>query len=437
MKKMTLLLVSSLALIFSIPLLSNAQKTSYAKQVISVNGGKFETSPPYSDFATAQAFNPLNHAVNTFGTIYTQSVQDILILDHFAYVAAQDSIIKYNLNTFDRVVAIADSGLSKIGSYQNRLVVSKQSPVTKYFVEILDTANLSLVSRIGNISGDCGGLVVTNDSLYVAVNGGWMGTVGKIGVIDPLTWTLKREINLGTDATGINNLYIDNGKIYSVNTTPYGSTTGSISVYDPATDIYTNKTITVTVGNGVGVKNHLLYAGFNNGIGSFSLSSMTIIDTTIVKDPGASVFKYILSTGLDTINDLFYVNIGDYATNGYCLIANFSGDSIYSYATGISTQAIGIDYRTYPAGISEKSSLSSVSIFPNPVVSQLNIQYHGDQDVDEIKITDVNGTIVSSFNTTLKKNGKLSISVTDMPAGLYCLILKTEENSLISKFIKL
>jgi hypothetical protein len=142
MKKMNLPWASALALIILIPSPTLAQTMSWVKQVISVNSGKFEASPPYLDFVTVQAFNPSNQSVNGFNTIFTQSAQDILIHGQFAYIAAQDSLIKYNLNNYDRVAAIADSGLSKLGIYHNRLIVSKQYPVNTYFVEVLDTANL-------------------------------------------------------------------------------------------------------------------------------------------------------------------------------------------------------------------------------------------------------------------------------------------------------
>jgi hypothetical protein len=437
MKKMNLPWASALALIILIPSPTLAQTMSWVKQVISVNSGKFEASPPYLDFVTVQAFNPSNQSVNGFNTIFTQSAQDILIHGQFAYIAAQDSLIKYNLNNYDRVAAIADSGLSKLGIYHNRLIVSKQYPVNTYFVEVLDTANLSLISRVENISGDCSGIASTDDSVYVAVNGGWMGTEGKIAVLDPSSWSLTREINLGVNAIGINNLYLDEGKIYSVNKTPYGSTTGSISVYDPNTGTYVNQLINATVGNGVGIKNYILYTMFNDGIGSFDLTSMQIIDTTIIKDPGSALFKYILSSDIDTVNNLFYVNIGDYVTNGYCLVSSLNGDSVTSYATGISTEAVGIDYRVYPAGITEKKALSSLSIYPNPVVAKLILHYDGEQDVNGIMITDVFGKPVNSFNANLKKEETLTISVEDLPSGLYCLVLKTNGKSVISKFIKL
>jgi hypothetical protein len=436
MKKMYLFRVAAFVMILSFSLSSFSQTTSWVKQVITVNSGKFEVSPPYLDYVTLSSFNPSNKTINDFGTIFTQSAQDILIQGKFAYIEAQDSLIKYDLNTYKRVAAIADSGLNKLGMYKNRLLVSKQYPVNTYFVEVLDTANLSLVSKIGNITGDCGGIASTGDSVYVAVNEGWMGTEGKIAVIDPTTWTLIREINLGASAIGINNLYMDGGKLYAVNTTPYGASTGSISIYNPATGVIVNSILNVTIGSGVGVKNNTLYVGMNNGIGSFDLTSMKITDTVIVKDPGSALFKYILSSTLDTLNNLFYVNIGDYVTDGYCLVASLNGDSVTSFATGISTQTIGIDYRTYPSGITEKKSLSSLILYPNPVGARLTLAYSGEQEVNGILITDEFGRLLNSFKTNLKKHETLSIPVENLPSGLYCVILKTDGESVISKFIK-
>jgi hypothetical protein len=113
-----------------------------------------------------------------------------------------------------------------------------------------------------------------------------------------------------------------------------------------------------------------------------------------------------------------------------------NGDSVTSFATGISTQTIGIDYRTYPSGIAEKTSLSSLTIYPNPVSARLTLAYSGEQDVNGILITDEFGRLINSFNPYLKKNERLSISVENLPSGLYCVILKTDGGSVISKFIK-
>jgi len=416
----------------------SSQTMDWTKQIITGNSGRFEYSPPYNDFVTVQTYDPAAQAVNQFNTIFTQSGQDILIVGNVAFFNAQDSIIKYNLNTFQRMAAIPDSGLSKMGMFQNRLIVSKQYPLSKYFVEVLDTSNLSLIAMVDHISGDCGGVISLGDTVYVAVNGGWMGTEGKIAVIDPATWTLSREINLGPDAIGIFNLYKYDGKIYSVNKTPYGMpAAGSVSVYDPSTGSHINQMISVKVSNGTGIKDSTLYFMMNEGIGSFRLNSMKISDTTIVGDPGSAMFTYILSSAIDTLNNLIYTNIGDFTTPGYCLVSNLAGDSITSFSTGISSDVVGVDYRKFPVGILNTTAMvPGLSVYPNPAGEMITLHYHGEQTPQLVTITDVYGKTVFKSEEQFNGSGKLNISLDNLPSGLYCLVLKTNNGPITVKFIK-
>jgi hypothetical protein len=438
MKKLKLPALLTCTLLLWSAAIVTSQTMDWTKQIITVNSGKFEFSPPFNDFVTAQSFNPATQAVNEFNTIFTQSAQDILISGNIAYVTSQDSIIKYSLNTFKRMAAIADSGLAKLAIFHNRLIVSKQYPLTKFFVEVLDTANLSLIAMVENISGDCGGISSSGDTLYVAVNGGWMGTEGKIAVIDPSSWTLNREVNLGAEAIGIFNLYEYGGKIYSVNKTPYGMPDiGSVSVYNPSTGSHLNQVLNVKVGNGTGIKDSTIYFLMNEGIGSFRLTSLKIADTTLIRDPGSAMFTYILSSVIDTLNNRFYSNIGDFATPGYCLVSSLSGDSITSYPTGISSDVVGVDYREYPQGISDGRDNSSVlSVYPNPAVDMVTLHYQGKQTIQEVLISDAFGKTVIRHQEKLKESGSQNISIEYLPAGLYCLVLKTTGTPVIAKFIK-
>ena len=430
----------SLALLMVIVLsqVTSAQKAGWMKQIITVNSGKFEYVPPMQDYVTLQSFNPVTKTVIAFDTIFTQSAQDILIRGHFAFVLAQDSIIKYDLNSYKRVAAVADSGLSKLGLYKNRLIVSKQYPLVRYFMEVLDTANLSLIAQVDNIPGDCGGVAVTDDSVYVAVNGGWMGTEGKIAVVDPASWTLARIINLGASAIGINNLYQDENKIYSVNKTPYGMPdVGSITEYDPATGNFVNGMVNVKVGNGVGIWKRMLYAVFNYGIGSFDLNSMKVADSTIIQDPGSAGFVYILSAVIDTMNKQIHVNIGDYLSPGRCLVASLTGDSITTYSTGISTETVGVDYREYPASIPpEQNGITKLSIYPNPAADKITLDYTGEPGIADVFITDVFGREVQHLRFTLDKSGTMTISLEKLSPGMYCVGLKTGHAEVVRKFMK-
>ncbi len=434
--KLFALLALSNLLLGSFPVTS--QTMDWTKQIITINSGRFEFTPPVQDFVTAQAFNPTTQAVNEFNTIFTQSAQDVLIVGNVAYVAAQDSIIKYNLNTYHRITAIADSGLAKLAIFHNRLVVSKQYPLAKFFVEVLDTVNLSLIAMVDHIAGDCGGIACSADTVYVAVNGGWMGTEGKIAVIDPVSWTLTREINLGTNAIGIFNLYKHNGKIFSVNKTPYGMPpTGSISVYDPSNGSQNNLVINVKVGNGTGMRDSTLYFMMNEGIGSFNLNTLKIADTSIVSDPGSAMFQYILSSAIDTLNKRIYANIGDFTTAGYCLVSSLTGDSITSYPTGISSDVVGVDYREYAEGISfNPAARLTLTIYPNPAANLITVYYQGKQHIQSISVTDAFGKTVFSNYENLMNSGQINIQIESLPAGLYCVVVRTSGEPAVAKFIK-
>ncbi len=438
MKKVKLPAFLILAIVILHPIPVFSQTMDWTKQIITVNSGRFEFAPPIQDYVTAQAYNLSEQTSSEFNTIFTQSAQDILVSGNIAYVNAQDSIIKYNLNTFQRVAAIADSGLGKLALYNNRLIVSKQYPLSRYFVEVLDTADLSIIAQVDHISGDCSGIAVTSDTVYVAVNGGWMGTEGKIAVIDPSSWSLIREINFGAEAVGIYNLYAFGGKIFSVNKTPYGMPAiGSISIYDPSNGSQINRMIGVKVGNGTGIKDSILYVMMNEGIGSFNLSSLEIEDTTIVNDPGSAMFTYILSSLVDTINDRFYSNIGDFMTPGYCLVSSLTGDSITSYPTGISSDVVGIDYRANPIGIGDyKNDLPVLSVYPNPCAELITISYSGNRQIGAMTITDAYGKTVFSQDDQPGESGKQEISVGHLAAGLYFLVLKSSGGPVIAKFIK-
>jgi len=419
-----------------IPFFSVAQ-TVYTKQVITANGGMFEFAPPYTDFASVQAYNPVNGQVNQVGPINTQSVQDVLITGEVIFVTAQDSLIKYHASTYERLAAIADSGLNKLCLCNGKLVVTKQFPLSTYFVEILDTSDLSLVARVEGIPGDCGGAAAAGDTLYVAVNGGWMGTEGKIAVIETSAWTLHRIINLGPEAIGVFNLYHYNNKLFSVNKSPYATpTVGSISAYDLQNHTIVNTILNVNVGNGAAVHEGLLYLGLNYGLGTFNLGSLQIEDTVVVADPGSAFFRYILSATVDTLNDRVYANIGDYVMNGTCLVTTLEGDSLTSYPTGISSDALAIEYRTAPAGKGDLTAESlHYKVYPNPATDFILLENISGEPLSSVAIMDPAGRIL--FNTTLKAEPGVTtrLDLSRIPAGLYLLQMNYHSGSQVSRLI--
>lgn len=424
-----------LGLIFLAPLMGFSQKAEWVEQVLIGNGGKFEVSPPFSDYVTMQEYDPATHLSTTFNTIYTQSVQDILISGNYAYVAAQDSIIKYDINTYQRVAAISDSGIAKLGLYGDRLIVSKQWPVVRFFVEVLNANSLALLDRIQFVSGDCGDVISTKDSVYVAVNGGFMGTEGKLAVINPTNWDLAREINFGAPAMGIYDLYAYNGNIVSINRTPFGGSSGSITKYNLSNYSFTNYPLPHTLADGFGVIDNVLYLKVNDGVGTLDLNTNQMIDTALIPDPGAANHIYITSGATDYVNDYIYLNLSNRLSWGVGAIFSTAGDSLASYTTGISPDAIALDFRV-PVGIDEpRSSEATIAIYPNPVTEKAKIQYFGEGNVIGYTILDLTGRTL--INSAWNGNSDVTlIDCTGYPSGFYFLTIKTDRETLTRKFIK-
>ncbi len=424
-------------LLFSVSYEAFTQRAAYTNQVINVNSGKFEFSPPYLDFVSITHYNPSTQAAVQAGAINTQSAQDVIVNDHFAYVAAQDSIVKFDINTWNRLAAVADSGLNKLCFYHNRLLISKQYPLTAGFLEVLDTADLSLVARVQNIPGECAGITVLDDSVYLAVNGGWMGTEGKLAVIDPSSWTVTHVCNFGPEAIGIFNLYTYAGKVFSVNKTPYGMpSTGTITEYNPADGSFVNHILPVTVGNGAGLKDSLLFLRMNAGLGSYDLNTKKIIDTTVISDPGALQFLVILAATVDSVTNRLYLNIGDYTNPGYCLVTSLAGDSITSYTTGVSSECIAIDYRNYPVGIVENAAPPLLTLSPNPATDKLTISRSETSEPGLISVFNARGQTLLNREINPADRTSITFAVSGFAPGIYLVKLINGGTIATGRFIK-
>lgn len=428
--QLSLLVITFFLLITS----AYAQRNEWVNQVILGNGGRYETTPPYQDYVTMQKYDPATQNSSFFNTIYTQSVQDILIEGSFAYVAAQDSIVKYNIDTYERVAAVADSGVSRLGIYNNRLIVTKQFPIARFFVEILNTENLALIALVQNITGDCGGVYAAKDSIYVAVNGGWQGMEGRLAVINPQNWTLSREINFGPQAVGIADLYEYSGVLTCVNRTPYGGVTGSITSFHLYNKTFVNTVYALPIGMGIGHLDSTLYVVMNEGLGTINLKTKQIIDTTIIQDPGSVNHIHITSGAVDYVNDRLYVNIGDRLTFGICVITSAAGDSLTSFFTGKSADAIALDYRT-PVAISQITSASDLKLYPNPVETTLNISFTGQATIMDIRVLNLTGQLVykQSFPGSQKT---FQLDCSSYPQGVYFLSVMTDNGMVTRKFVR-
>lgn len=416
--------------IVAMPFALNAQ-TPGNRQIITANGGLFEVNLPYNDFVTVQSVDPVTNQVIVFDTIKTQSIQDVIVSGNFAFVAAQDSIVKYDITTYTRQAVALVEGVNKLAIYNNLLIITRQYPVTEKFVQVRSTADLSLLKEFSEISGESAGILVKGTKAYIAVNGGWAGTSGKIAILDMITVRFEEEIDLGADAIGIFNLFRFKENVVSVNRTPYGGTTGSLSVLDP-TNHFNTTVYNANIGTGYQVYNKILYVNINGNIGSFDLNTMTVLNPTLIENPAVASFGSIASASLDTLNMKFYVNATDYFSFGQGYVYNFSGDSIGAFTSGISNEAMAIDY-TSVTGISDGNTSSDLTIFPNPCSTRLSITSVPSNSL--ISIYSIDGQLV--FQESVSAASKqFNLDVDLLKNGIFMLVITHNQQIYRSKFVK-
>ncbi len=93
---------------------------------------------------------------------------------------------------------------------------------------------------------------------------------------------------------------------------------------------------------------------------------------------------------------------------------------------------------SYATAISNVNQISIQGIYPNPVVNQLEVQVSSAQSADAtVKLVDVLGRITLSSNTKLTTgNNHLQLDMENLAAGVYDLIIQTNDQHLTYKVVK-
>ncbi len=425
MKKNYFLFLVTMLFAFSIANVS-AQHI-VVNQVIVGSGGVFGDT---TNFVELAAFKPNTGITTTFGSIKTQSIQDVAISGNFAYVAAQDSIAKFNINTYEKVAVTSAVGVNKLLVVGNVLFASFQYPATENYVRVFSTANLSLVANVSDVSDQSAGLLVVGNLVYAAVPGGYASTIGKIAIIDITDYSLVNEINFNEKGVGINDLFYYDGQIMSVNRTPWGDSSSYILVTNMLGTHIEFHRINKIIGNMVGEKDGMLYVVMNSGVGIIDLSDFTIVNSVFIQAPSLT----IAGVAMDTINSNFYIATTDYFSTGVGTIYNSDGSEIGNFNAGISADAIAIDYRDN-TGINDAFAQNSFKIYPNPAVNVIDVEAVNGQVFDNIKVVDVSGRVLIDKALSLS-SGNTSVNISTLKSGLYFLILSNGSEFTSGTFIK-
>lgn len=341
-------------------------------QIVLGNGGIYGND---IDHVGISGIDPSDYSSSPIGEVVRESIQDLIVVGDYAFVAAEDSLVKFDLTTNIKMVAVYHGNLSRLYYGNDMLYVSLRSdlngpPMDGKYLKAFDQ-DLNLMYEADGISTDVAGMCQVGDSIYIAVSGDWQATEGILAVASS-DLSYVREMNLGSDAVGIIDLFAEGNIIYTINKSPYGATSGSVSTYDVANATWSTKIIENVVGKGVKKIGNLLYLGLDYGIGSYDLNTSSVINNQIIADPGSASYINIAAALYDEINEKFYVTITDYFSMGEGIVYDKDGLEIGGFEASVSAEAMAIHYND-ETSILEFNDLKA-SLYPNPASHHIHFQ---------------------------------------------------------------
>lgn len=420
MKKFTTFLLAQLAfmLIFGAAALAQSPQQSH----LYVVAGGAVSNP--NDFVEITHYDPQTTVNTDIGTIYSPAVQDAIIHEDVLYVAATDSLVAYDLVSETRLAATAITGVNLLEIVGDDLFVSVQYPETSGFLRVFDKNTLELKATVEGISGETAGMVVYNDKLFVAVPGAYGNAEGSIAVIDVTSYELLEEVNLGEGGIGIYTLYVYENQILTINRTPWGESTGTLTWINPETYQFTHNNFNRSIGKGITIIDEKLYLILNNGVGIIDLETMIIVSSQFIEDPGSANYIAFGDIVYDTLYQQFHVTITDYVTFGTGFIHDMQGNVVNTFPTGISTEALAVNYTQYTS--LAKSKTNEIEVYPNPAKDFVRLKNTANEQINAVKIINVQAGLVLNQQIV---DVSSAIDISALAPGIYFLEIQFENGS--------
>lgn len=381
-------------------------------RVVVANGGAY--SDP-DDFVTLTAFDLSTGENHHLATIFTQSVQGLLVHEGLAWVAAQDSLAVVDLNTGNRLAVVELAGVNKFALWQDQLLVSRQYPVTGDFVQVRDAATLELIKSFPEVSDESWEITVAADTAYVSVAGGWAATEGKLAVIDLNSMSFVREMNLGEETVGIGPSYMLNEHLVFVCKTPWGGTTGTLIRYEMATAAYEIFQVPHALAESAGIIDNMLYLQMGGNIGTVNTETFAVADAALIENPYSDL--EITGMALDSTGQQLFVNYSYWvAPDGTGKIYDLQGNETGEYQVGIAAEEVAVDYREI-TGLDENRAEAGINVFPNPCHDHVNIR-SGSESV--FSVVDIYGNDV--MRLVAHPGAKNVFDVSSLVPGMYFIV---------------
>ena len=385
---------------------------------------------------TVGAYNPQTNVYTSFDTIAgARFASDVQVDDANIYVAADNTLLKYDLNTHALISSQPVAGIRKLALWNDKVLLTRGELGTNYqaYFQVYNKSDLSFAYQLDTLSGpqfSSDGIVVKDNIAYIAINNGfvWGGAVGIVGRVDLTNQTYLTEIPLGADGINPENIMVSNNKVYTLNNKDYSN--ASIS----SVDISNSNVITTNLNNAGGCQGSVLlttkviYQTYSeNFLGRFDVNAQAVSDSLFIN-------KTVYALGSDVLNNKIYASETDFTSFGLVLIYSATGNLLNAFVAGVTPGKFAFDYRG-AVGVSEINSASQLLVFPNPVVDELTVASTNSSENSIITLTSVAGKILYSENVN-GKNFVQHIDISEFASGTYLLTVRSENNVSVKKIIK-
>ena len=381
--------MKNLFIFFAVCISYFSYSQQYLHQVLVLNEGYFDFSinqtvvPP-----TIGSYDPISEVYTTIDTLTnSRFASDMIIEGDFVYVAADNTLYKYDKNTMNIVATQSISGIRNIAVWNDKIAVSRGDYDNMTFAPILfnsylqfyNTSDLSFYSELDTITGpkwSTQNMIVENDNLYITINNAFEfgNEKGIVGVVDMTSMSYINEIDLGPDGKNPDNLLIRGNKLYTVNNKDWSG--ASISEIDITSSNSTTTNISL-VSTGCGTSclkdDKIIYQISQDT----ELYEWDLLTAPNAGSPlGFSQNFYELA--VNNLDGYIYASSTDFFSYGTINIYDQNNDFVKSFNTSITPGKIIFDTRNTSVSINEI----------NPIITKENT------------IFDLNGKQINSIKNT-------------------------------------
>jgi hypothetical protein len=216
---------------------STVQAQNVDRLLVLCEGGFYLDTGEAIEWPTLGVFNESEASYEVAITyVGHHFASDMLVDGVDLYVAAEDTIYRYDVNTFELLASQAVDGARKLAMWEDALIVSRGdfdpltwAPVSfDSYLQWFDRSDLSWMGEAPTSNGPAfsgAGVVIKNNKAHMIINNGfaWGQEVGLIGHIDLATGAYS-ETELGENGVNPVHLFDAGSGLLAVNTMQYAST---------------------------------------------------------------------------------------------------------------------------------------------------------------------------------------------------------------------